>query len=128
MTTSSEVRGTILLVEDSEAVRHAFGLLLRESGYEVIEVGTGGEAILSAETSPPDVVLLDLGLPDMKGLTVVRKLKSSPRTRAVSIVALTGRALDSDRIACEAAGCARYLTKPVDSAHLLQTLDEFMDV
>lgn len=126
MSSKSEFRGSILLVEDSEAVRHAFGLLLRDSGYDVMEAGTGREAVDSAKSAIPDIVLLDLGLPDMKGLDVARELKKDPRTEGISIIALTGRALDSDRLECAEAGCAMYLTKPVDSAHLLRTLDDFM--
>ena len=118
--------GRVLLVEDSEAVRHAFGLLLRDGGYDVMEAGTGREALDSAKASVPDIVLLDLGLPDMKGIAVARELKSDPRTQDISIIALTGRALDADRTACEEAGCAVYLTKPVDSSYLLQTLNGFM--
>lgn len=114
----------ILLVEDSEAIRHAFGILLRESGYEVTEVGTGREALLRSEKSPPDIVLLDLGLPDMMGLSVARELRSRDTTRDIAIVALTGRALDSDRIACEEAGCSGYIAKPVNSADLLRVLED----
>jgi CheY-like chemotaxis protein len=114
----------ILLVEDSEAIRHAFGILLRESGYGVTEVGTGREALLAARRSPPDIVLLDLGLPDMMGLSVARELRGRAETRDIAILALTGRALESDRIACEEAGCSGYFAKPVNSADLLKALDE----
>src|SRR5690606_33056353 len=109
---------------DSEAIRHAFGILLRESGYGVTEVGTGREALLAAEDSPPDIVLLDLGLPDMMGLNVARELREREETRDVAIVALTGRALDSDRVACAEAGCSAYMAKPVNSADLLKLLEE----
>lgn len=120
----TERKRHILLVEDSEAIRHAFGILLRESGYGVTEVGTGREALLAAEESPPDIVLLDLGLPDMMGLSVARELRRRAEMRDVAIVALTGRTLESDRIACTEAGCSGYIPKPVNSAELLKILDE----
>lgn len=121
---SAERRPHILLVEDSEAIRHAFGILLRESGYTVTEAGTGGDALAAALTSTPDAILLDLGLPDMPGLNVARELREKPATRDVPIVALTGRALESDRIACAEAGCSAYVAKPVDSLDLLKLLRE----
>jgi CheY-like chemotaxis protein len=115
-----EARKRVLLVEDNETIRNAFGILLEESGYEVVQAATGAAALESAQGSPPDLVLLDLGLPDMPGLDVARRLSADPDTAAVPILAITGRALETDRDACLAAGCAGYLTKPVDTRQLLR--------
>jgi two-component system, cell cycle response regulator DivK len=115
-----EARKRVLLVEDNETIRNAFGILLEESGYEVVQAATGAAALESARGSPPDLVLLDLGLPDMPGLDVARRLSADPDTAAVPILAITGRALETDRDACLAAGCAGYLTKPVDTRQLLR--------
>ena len=97
----------ILIVEDSETIRHAFGILLEDSGYRVVEAANGREALAAAESELPDLILLDLGLPDMTGFTVTRKLKENPLTRGAPIVALTGRVLEGDEAACRAAGCVR---------------------
>src|SRR6185436_6132342 len=77
----------VLVVEDSDAIRAAFTILLEESGYAVAAAATGAEALRLAERRAPDLVLLDLGLPDMPGLDVARRIKAA--TARVPIVALT---------------------------------------
>jgi CheY-like chemotaxis protein len=116
----------ILLVEDNETIRHAFTILLEESGYEVRQAASGGQALGAAESALPDLILMDLGLPDMSGLDVTRRLKANPATRDVVIVALTGRALETDQQACFDAGCAGYLAKPVDTEQLLRRIPDFL--
>ena len=116
----------ILIVEDHEMMRQAFGILLEESGYRVVQAANGRDAIAVAEAHIPDLILLDLGLPDMSGLNVARKLKANPATSNAPIVALTGRALKSDEAACRAAGCAEYLIKPVDFRHLLERVQKLV--
>ena len=120
-------RPLILLVEDNETIRHAFGILLEESGYDVAQAGTGAEAIDRARADRPALILMDLGLPDMNGLEVTRLLKADPATRDLVVVALTGRALETDQAACLAAGCAGYLSKPIDTERLLRAIPEFMN-
>ncbi|CAN5638201.1 response regulator [soil metagenome] len=117
---------TILLVEDNTHILDAFTLLLEDSGYRVRAATTGSQAIQSVREAPPDLVLLDLGLPDMDGLEVVHAIKRDPRAARVPIVALTGHALETDREACLAAGCAGYLTKPINSTQLLSVLPGFL--
>ena len=117
---------SILLVEDNETIRHAFSILLEDSGYRVLQAGTGAEALETAKREKPEMVLMDLGLPDVNGLEVTRRLKADPDTRGVIVIALTGRALAMDQAACMEAGCAGYLSKPIDSQQLLQKLPEFL--
>ena len=117
---------TILLVEDNETIRHAFSILLEDSGYRVLQAGTGEEALAAAKRDRPQLVLMDLGLPDLSGLEVTRRLKADPETRSVIVVALTGRALETDQNECLAAGCTAYLSKPIDSEKLLRRLPEFL--
>jgi CheY-like chemotaxis protein len=69
---------------------------------------------------------MDLGLPDLSGLEVTRRLKADEATRGIVVVALTGRALESDGQACLAAGCAGYLPKPIDAAQLLRKIPEYL--
>jgi len=116
----------ILLVEDNETIGEAFTILLEENGYRVEHVGTGDEAIRAAERGRPDLILMDLGLPDINGLEVTRRLKASPDTRDNIVVALTGRALETDQQACFDAGCAGYLAKPIDTELLLRKIPEFL--
>lgn len=116
---------TILLVEDNAAIRGAFRLLLEEHGYRVVPTGTGGEALRLVEADAADLVLLDLGLPDMPGLEVATKLAAA--APKLPIVALTGRALDSDREECLRAGCTEYLVKPLDSERLVRVLESQLE-
>ena len=116
----------VLVVEDSDAIRAAFTILLEESGYAVAAAANGAEALRLAEERSPDLVLLDLGLPDMPGLDVARRLKTVPATSSVPIVALTGRDEASDRDALMAAGCAAYLVKPVDTHRLIESLPGYI--
>lgn len=117
---------TILLVEDDQSVRDAFSLLLREFGYRVLQAGTGAEALRVAAEAAPQLILLDLGLPDMEGLEVARALSTGASTRAIPVVALTGRTLEADQAACFAAGCAGYLAKPIRTGELLRVIPRFI--
>lgn len=115
---------SVLLVEDNETIRDAFRILLEDSGYVVQEAASGQEAVDKATHHPPAVMLLDLGLPDINGLDVARRIRAEPSTAHVPIVALTGRALETDEKACLEAGCTAYLSKPIDSAALLRKIGE----
>ena len=116
----------VLVVEDSDAIRAAFTILLEESGYAVAAAATGAEAVRLAESRAPDLVLLDLGLPDIPGLDVLRRIKASPTTAPVPVVALTGRDDEVDRAALMAAGCAAYLVKPVDTQQLIRSIPGYI--
>lgn len=117
---------SILLVEDDPLLRGAFRLLLEDAGYHVHEAGTADEALHTVASTPPDLILLDLGLPDRPGLDVARTLRADPETAEIPIVALTGHAADSDRTACLGAGCTSYLAKPVEPRHLLRHVLSFV--
>lgn len=115
------------MVEDNETIRHAFRILLEDSGYAVIEAASGEEALQRAEDGLPDLILLDLGLPDINGLEVARRLRSAERGCDVPMIALTGRALETDEDACLAAGCTAYISKPIDSAGMLRKIGEYFE-
>jgi CheY-like chemotaxis protein len=123
---SRKPRPLILVVEDNSTIRNAFGILLQEKGYRVRQAGSGADAIALATEEAPELILMDVGLPDIDGLEVTRRLKADDRTRACRVIALTGHALDTDQAACTAAGCDGYLTKPVDSGRLLRLIPEFL--
>jgi two-component system, cell cycle response regulator DivK len=118
----------ILLVEDNETIRGAFGLLLEDSGYRVLQAASGAEASRLAVEARPHLILMDLGLPDANGLEVTRRLKADPSTRHIPVVAITGRALETDHAACLDAGCSDYITKPVDTVRLLSKVSEYLKV
>jgi two-component system cell cycle response regulator DivK len=116
----------VLVVEDSEAIRTAFTILLEESGYTVAAAPTGADAVRLAGERTPDLVLLDLGLPDISGIDVARSIKGNPATRNIPVVALTGRDDDGSREALLAAGCSAFLLKPVDTQALIRSLPGYI--
>lgn len=118
------VEPLILLVEDNATIRHAFGILLEESGFRVAEAATGAEALSLSRQRRPDLILMDLGLPDLNGLEVTRSIKADPRTRDAIVIAVTGRALEADQATCLQAGCDGYLAKPIDTGQLIATIRE----
>ena len=116
----------ILLVEDSEPVREAYSILLEDSGYRVATAQDGAEALTSAAATVPDLVLVDLGLPGMDGLQVIRELRAAPATARIPILALTGRDESQTRQACADAGASDYLLKPIPTQQLLRAIAEHL--
>lgn len=119
------IRARILLVEDDSLLRHAFKLLLEDAGYAISEAGTAAAAIATAQSENPDLILLDLGLPDANGLDVARALRKDGM-KDTPIFALTGRVGAEEKAACIEAGCTSYLTKPIEPKILIKRLQEFL--
>ena len=112
----------VLLVDDDTNSRSGYTAYLDGLGFVVYAVGGGEEALTVAAGCQPDVIVLDLGLPDLDGWEVARRLKASPTTAAVPIVALTGATLPHERVSAMRAGCDRYLAKPCVPADLLHAI------
>ena len=110
---------TILVVEDDKPVRTLITTTLKANGYRFIEALTGEEAILQATSHNPDVILLDLGLPDMDGVEIIRKVRSWSN---VPIIVISARSEDSDKIDALDSGADDYLTKPFSVEELLARL------
>ena len=116
----------ILLVEDDALLRHAFKLLLEDSGYAIEEAGTAAEAVAKGKEFMPQLILLDMGLPDAPGTDVARNLRTHPGLETIPIVALTGRVGMDEKNACLEAGCTHFLSKPVEVKVLLKKVSEFL--
>jgi CheY-like chemotaxis protein len=112
----------VLFVDDDSATRKGYIAYLANSGYAVMPAATGQQALALASTWAPDVIVLDLGLPDIDGWEVTRQLKAAPRTVAIPIIALTGSALPHERVSAMRAGCDRHLTKPCSPADLVDAI------
>jgi two-component system CheB/CheR fusion protein len=112
----------ILVVEDEAATREGYVAYLTGHNYEVLGTGTGWQALTLAATWQPDVILLDLGLPDMDGWEVARRLKAAGKTAEVPIIALTAAVLPHERASAMRAGCDWHLAKPCSPADLLQAI------
>jgi CheY-like chemotaxis protein len=104
----------ILLVEDNEANRMLTCAVLESNGLSVRWAGTAPEARKLLSVGRPDLILMDIHLPGMDGLTFTRQLKADPATRSIPVVALTAHAMDADRELATAAGCDGYIFKPID--------------
>ena len=112
----------ILLVEDNEVNRRLAGFLLRSHGYQVREATTALAAFEMLETDRPDLIVMDIQLPGMDGLEATRKLKEQPATADIPVIAVTSYAMKGDREKALAAGCAGYVTKPIDKKIFIQEI------
>ena len=110
----------ILLVEDNEVNRRLAGFLLRSQGYQVREATTAAAAFEMLETDRPDLIVMDIQLPGMDGLEATRTLKQQPTTADIPVIAVTSYAMKGDREKALAAGCAGYVTKPIDKNTFIQ--------
>jgi CheY-like chemotaxis protein len=117
---------TILLVEDYPSTREAIRTLLEQDGHTVLEAGTGLEALTVAAAAAPDLVLLDLRLPDAHGFDLARRLRAEPRTVSVPILALSAYPGDHVAEALAESGCTGYLTKPISRDLLREALRHYL--
>jgi DNA-binding response OmpR family regulator len=111
------VTATVLLVEDERKLRELVRSYLERAGYVVLSTGSGAEAISLASSAAPDLVVLDLGLPDVPGETVAREIRAAGA--APSILMLTARSAEEDRIAGLELGADDYVTKPFSPRELV---------
>lgn len=112
----------ILVVEDNPDAREALALLLESWGHHVEQAGDGLTGLEVARARPPDVALVDVGLPGIDGYTLAQELRATPACAAVRLIALTGYSRSSDRERGHEAGFDAYLVKPVDPDQLRQAL------
>ena len=116
----------ILLVEDNEMNRDMLSRRLQKRGFEVLLAENGTQALALATTARPDLVLMDVGLPDIDGWEVTRILKQDAATSNIPIIVLTAHALASDRERAFQAGCDDYETKPIELAGLVAKIERFV--
>lgn len=110
----------ILLIEDDPISLKLMRDILRASGYETEEVTTGTDALAGVARSPFDLIIMDVGLPDLDGVWVARSIRDAPTTRAIPILAVTAYAMPGDEERIRGAGCDAYLTKPLRFADFLE--------
>jgi len=116
----------ILLAEDNEINIMAIGDFLKDKGYNLIVAHNGREAIEQAVQENPDVILMDIQMPEMDGLEATRRLRAMPRFENRPIIAMTALAMTGDRERCMEAGLSEYLTKPVSLKGLVETIERFL--
>lgn len=106
---------TILVVDDNPINLRLAADLLELEGYAVLQAADAEDALVLLESRIPDLILMDLAMPGMDGLTLTRHLKAQPRFQSVPIVALTASAMKGDDLRVREAGCDAYITKPIDT-------------
>jgi two-component system cell cycle response regulator DivK len=117
----------ILVVEDNEKNMKLFRDILVATGYRTLEATTGGEAIDLTMEYQPDLVLMDIQLPDIDGVQALQRLRADDRTSAIPVLALTAQAMLGDRERFLEAGFDGYLSKPVNVRELLGTVRQHCD-
>ena len=121
----NETPKTVLVVEDNDQSRMLFRELLKAKGYNVLEASTGGEGWRIARERNPKIILMDIGLPDISGLEVIKKLKLDETLRTIPILAVTIHSTESDQKSYLAEGCAGHIAKPITVLHFLETVERY---
>ena len=114
---------TVLIVEDNELNLKLLNDLLEYHGYTVITTRLGEPALELAQQSKPDLILMDVQLPDISGIEATQRLKSDEQTRAIPIIAVTAFAMSGDEAKILASGCDAYLAKPFNVAEFLKLVE-----
>ncbi len=116
----------VLVVEDNEMNRDMLSRRLQRRGYEVIVSVDGEDGVRKARSDSPDIILMDMDLPILDGWAATRKLKASPETRSIPVIALTAHAMAGDREKALEAGCDDYDTKPVEFSRLTEKMEKLL--
>lgn len=118
---------TILIVEDNELNMKLFNDLLQANGYQTVQTRNGIEAIALARLHNPDLILMDIQLPEVSGLEVTRWLKNDEELRGIPVIAITAFAMKGDEERIREGGCEAYLSKPISVSKFLETVRHFLD-
>jgi two-component system cell cycle response regulator DivK len=117
---------TVLIVEDSELNMRLFNDLLQAFGYHTVKTRDGRQAVPMVREHRPDLIVLDIQLPEVSGLEITDRLKKDPVLKAIPIVAVTAFAMRGDEQRILAAGCDAYLSKPISVTTFLETIRKFI--
>ncbi len=117
---------TVLIVEDNELNMKLFHDLLEANGYATIQTRNGIEAIALARQHHPDLILMDIQLPEVSGLEVTKWIKDDDALRSIPIIAITAFAMKGDEERIREGGCEAYLSKPISVAKFLETVRHYL--
>ncbi|SEH63613.1 response regulator [Magnetospirillum fulvum] len=118
---------SVLIVEDNELNMKLFNDLLQANGYRTLQTKDGREAVDIARANRPDLILMDIQLPEISGLEITRILKDDPDLRSIPVIAVTAFAMKGDEEKIREGGCEGYIAKPISVANFLQTVARFLD-
>lgn len=117
---------TVLIVEDNELNMKLFSDLLEAHGYKTLKTANGIEAIEIARDKHPDLILMDIQLPEVSGLEVTKWLKEDDELKAIPVVAVTAFAMKGDEQRIREGGCEAYLSKPISVSKFLETVRNYV--
>ena len=117
---------TVLIVEDNELNMKLFNDLLEAHGYRVLQTREGLSALDIAREHKPDLILMDIQLPEVSGIEVTKWLKEDDALRSIPVIAVTAFAMKGDEEKIREGGCEAYISKPISVASFLQTIDGFL--
>ena len=117
---------SILVVEDNELNMKLFHDLLEAQGYNVLQTRDGMEALKLARAHKPDLILMDIQLPEVSGLAVTKWLKEDDGLRSIPVIAVTAFAMKGDEQKIREGGCEAYISKPISVANFLETVEKFL--
>lgn len=117
---------TVLIVEDNELNMKLFRDLLEAHGYQTIGTNRGVDALGLVRKHLPDLILMDIQLPEVSGLDVTRWIKDDPSLRAIPVVAVTAFAMKGDEERIREGGCEAYLSKPISVGKFIETVRQFI--
>ncbi len=120
------VAARILLAEDNQANINTISSYLKAKGYAVVVANTGQEAIALTRSDPPDLILMDIQMPGMDGITAIQQIRLDSHTQTIPILAVTALAMEGDRERCLTAGANDYLVKPLKLKQLVATIEQFL--
>ncbi|MBL1241046.1 MAG: response regulator [OCS116 cluster bacterium] len=118
---------TILIVEDNELNMKLFNDLLESKGYEIIQTANGLNAVELAREHKPDLILMDIQLPEVSGLEVTKWLKADDELAHIPVIAVTAFAMKGDEEKILEGGCEAYISKPISVAKFLTTIQSFVE-
>ncbi len=116
---------TVLVVEDNDLNMKLFHDVLQAHGYNVLQAKDGMEGWRMAREHRPDLILMDIQLPEVSGLEVTKWLKDDESLKSIPVIAITAFAMDGDEEKIRADGCDAYIAKPISVSNLLQTVERF---
>lgn len=117
---------TILIVEDNELNMKLFNDLLEAHGYHILQTRDGMEALKLARKHRPDLILMDIQLPEVSGLEVTKWIKEDDELRSIPVIAVTAFAMKGDEEKIREGGCEAYVAKPISVTHFLQVVERFL--
>lgn len=118
---------TVLIVEDNELNMKLFRDLLEAHGYNTLETKNGEEALKLARDHHPDLIIMDIQLPEVSGLEVTRWIKNDSEIQSIPIVAVTAFAMKGDEEKIREGGCEAYIAKPISVTHFIDTVKQFVN-